>query len=1004
MAATIKQRIQLDGGKELKRELEEFGAAGRKAFRDLQSAAAQTKGLSPGFFNSLKQAQVQLQSLGKQFGDVGKKAQDLGKTFSTHLTLPIVGLGAGILKQAADFQTAMNSFVANTGAAGDAFDQAKAKAIELGNASVFSATDSANAMTELAKIGLEYSQIMDGAAKATLDLAAANGGQLVPAAGIAGDLIKQFNLQVKQLPGVVDNVTGTLIKSKLGFDDYRLAIGQTGGVASALGVSLADMNTALAGTSNLFSSGSDAGTSFKTFLQRLVPQSKQAAAVFKELNLQFFDSRGKMKSLADISEELRLKMGKLSQEDLNDKGSTIFGTDALRTAIGLMKLGGAGFRQLAADIGTVGASKLAEVRVQGLTGELNKFNSAVETLSIAIGDSGLLEFVTSMVVKLTEFTTALSKLNPETLRLGTEIGAVAAAIGPALIALGLFGRGIGFVLGGIGTLIQAVRGLGAALLFLRANPLLAALSVIAGGIALWATRTDSATAALEVHEGILANVRAAYDKVKGAATDWAKVIEHTTALQAVASLTALTAAAVEARKAMEFAGPGPGAADALTGPVRDQVVALRDLALEFVKTGGDVDAFKAKVQAIADASTDGQIQALALGMQNAADKFRDTETAASQAKDVVIAFKGSAAEAQAAMERLTGKTKDSFKPIIDGTKDANAAIDGTKGKVEQLGQTITVFRGGGAGGKLTKEVFDVVDGVAKRAEEGKQALDGLKGSVDATSGAVDGVSNEITNSISTIAPAAQEAASGFNSSLGNLDAGAAQAAAEAIVAPFETLPGKLSAILSGMRALLQGGFSGLAGIVNSLAAQVEAAIARILASLRAAAAAAQSLRAAAGSSSSSDGGGSHGGFARGGHLSHGPGTGTSDSILARLSVGEFVIRAKVVKALGADFFAALNAGVMPDIDAFRSLSKGFSLGGIADGLTRGMAVQRFAGGGPARMQLAAASTGNNRTPVILQLPGGEQIDDLTIGDIALNRLQQFLIQESYASNGRRPRR
>ncbi|OWK20636.1 hypothetical protein AJ88_27670 [Mesorhizobium amorphae CCBAU 01583] len=302
------------------------------------------------------------------------------------LTLPIVGAGVGILKQAADFETAMNTFVANTGAAGDAFDQAKAKAIELGNASVFTATESANAMTELAKIGLDYSQIMGGAAQATLDLAAANGGQLVPAAGIAGDLVKQFNLEVKQLPGIVDNVTGTLIKSKLGFDDYRLAIGQTGGVASALGVSLEDMNTALAGTSNLFFSGSDAGTSFKTFLQRLTPNTKKAAELFAKLNLQFFDSQGKMKDLASIAEELQDKLGKLSEEDLNSIGGQIFGTDALRTAIGLMKLGSKGFKELAASINGVGANKLAEVRVQGLTGELNKFNSAVETLSIAIGD------------------------------------------------------------------------------------------------------------------------------------------------------------------------------------------------------------------------------------------------------------------------------------------------------------------------------------------------------------------------------------------------------------------------------------------------------------------------------------------------------------------------------------------------------------------------------------------------------------------------------------------
>ncbi|MER9287813.1 hypothetical protein [Mesorhizobium australicum] len=286
-------------------------------------------------------------------------------------------------------------------------------------------------------------------------------------------------------------------------------------------------------------------------------------------------------------------------------------------------------------------------------------------------------------------------------------------------------------------------------------------------------------------------------------------------------------------------------------------------------------------------------------------------------------------------------------------------------------------------------------GVAKAATDGKTAVDGLKGSVDATSDAVDGVSNEITNSISQIAPAAEQAASGFNSSLGNLDAGAAQAAAEAIVAPFTTLPGKVSAILSGIRALLQGGFAGLQGIVTSLASQIESAIARILASLRAAAAAAQSLRAQA-SSSSSDSGGSHGGFAGGGFVS-GPGGPRTDSILARLSNGEFVMQARAVQRLGVDFLAALNSGV----DPLRAL-RGFSIGGAVDHFNRSMAIPRFAGGGLASTNLAPAGGGNRRTPIVLQLPGGEQIDDLTIGDIALNRLQQFLIREATTSLGRRP--
>ncbi|MCC7257844.1 MAG: hypothetical protein IT486_05695 [Gammaproteobacteria bacterium] len=49
-------------------------------------------------------------------------------------------------------------------------------------------------------------------------------------------------------------------------------------------------------------------------------------------------------------------------------------------------------------------------------------------------------------------------------------------------------------------------------------------------------------------------------------------------------------------------------------------------------------------------------------------------------------------------------------------------------------------------------------------------------------------------------------------------------------------------------------------------------------------------------------------FADGGLVS-GPGTSTSDSIPARLSAGEFVLRAEVVRRVGVDFLLALNGGL-----------------------------------------------------------------------------------------------
>lgn len=54
------------------------------------------------------------------------------------------------------------------------------------------------------------------------------------------------------------------------------------------------------------------------------------------------------------------------------------------------------------------------------------------------------------------------------------------------------------------------------------------------------------------------------------------------------------------------------------------------------------------------------------------------------------------------------------------------------------------------------------------------------------------------------------------------------------------------------------------------------------------------------------------GFASGGFV-RGPGSGTSDSIPARLSAGEFIIRAAAVRRYGVDFFRLLNGARMPTL-------------------------------------------------------------------------------------------
>lgn len=397
----------------------------------------------------MKQASASLRGMGDSMKSVGK-------SMSLALTAPLAGFGALTLRTAGNFEASMNRVQAATGASKKEFDALRKAALDMGKTTQFSASESADAIEVLAKNGLGAADILGGALEASMLLAASAGADLASAGDVATDVMMQFGKQAGDLTGLVDGMNGVMLASKFSFDDYRLALGQAGGVAGALGVEFEDFNAAIAGTSSLFASGSDAGTSFKTFLQRLVPASGPAAEKIKELGLEFFDAQGNMKSMAEIAQELQDGLSGLSEEAKNDAVSTIFGNDALRTAVGLADLGAEGIERLKKVIGDVSAEEQAAARMKGWEGEIKKLKSAFEALQLAIADAGLIQFATDMVRHLTEFVAKLSEANPQMLRWGVILGAVAAAIGPVLIGLGALLAGIGPIVSGIGVLIAAV--------------------------------------------------------------------------------------------------------------------------------------------------------------------------------------------------------------------------------------------------------------------------------------------------------------------------------------------------------------------------------------------------------------------------------------------------------------------------------------------------------------------------------------------------------------------
>ncbi|MGE4321922.1 MAG: phage tail tape measure protein [Sphingobium sp.] len=387
------------------------------------------------FEKGLSDAERELSRSTRKMERFGQRIENIGKRISVGVTLPILAVGGAALGMAAKFESAMNRVEAATGATGKQLDALKQKAVELGKDKGFTATaaETADVMEALAKNGLAVEQILGGATEATLRLAAANGAEFEPAADAVTDIIQQFGRNVSEANGIVDKMTGAMLASKMGFDDYRLAIGQAGGVAGGIGVEFEDMNVALAATSALFASGSDAGTSFKTFLTSLPGKAKEAKETIKKYGLSFYDAQGSMKSLEAIAQSLQDKLGHLDDQTKSEVLTKIFGTDAMRTAIGLMNQGAEGLARFRAEIDKASAQTQMEARMKGWSGTITQVKKSFEAAAIALGDSGILAALTKVLTLVAATIGAFADLpQPIQLVIGVMLG-LTAVVGPLLV-------------------------------------------------------------------------------------------------------------------------------------------------------------------------------------------------------------------------------------------------------------------------------------------------------------------------------------------------------------------------------------------------------------------------------------------------------------------------------------------------------------------------------------------------------------------------------------------
>ena len=368
--------------------------------------------------------------------NIGREVTNQGLKLTAGLTAPLGLLAHTANGTASDFQAAMNNVhAAMVGVDPAQLDKLREAALTLGPAMGKSAIEAASAIESLAKNGLSAADILSGGLENALKLGVLGQTDLGKAADATTDILQQFHLTTGALPGVVNKVSGALDASKLDFNGYADAIGMVGGIAGGLGYSFDDMNTALTAVIPLMTGGSDAGTSFKTFLLSLVPQSKDAAGAMAKLGISFSNADGTMKTLGEAAEVLNTKLSGLNDKSRQEALTKIFGTDGMRVALALMQAGAKGIADVQAQIDKASANDKIAILLDGEAAATQRLSSAWEKLKIAIGEAGIIQFFTMLKEGSAAVLSSIGSMPPWFFKVGVAVGAVAAATGPLLLIL-----------------------------------------------------------------------------------------------------------------------------------------------------------------------------------------------------------------------------------------------------------------------------------------------------------------------------------------------------------------------------------------------------------------------------------------------------------------------------------------------------------------------------------------------------------------------------------------
>ncbi|MGL5592965.1 MAG: phage tail tape measure protein [Cetobacterium sp.] len=353
----------------------------------------------------------------KKVGNFGKKALVTGGKVVAGAaiagTLATGYFAADSAKQYLGFEGQMKRVQAISGATKEDFKLLEKEALNLGATTSFTAKQAAQGMEYFALAGFKTQDII-GAMPGMLRLAAASGEDLGMVSDIVSDNMTAFGLDAKDAAKVADIFAYTMSKTNTGVGQLGEAFKYISSQSKGLNISMEETSALLGLLADKGIKGSTAGTGLGAMYTKILKEAKE----FEKLGIKTKGKNGNFigtdKFLAQLSAYFKKeKKDEFQQQQMLIK---MFGKEGYRVAQGLLdgakEIDGktyTGVERIEAQIRateklSIGAAeRMEKTMLEGASGAKVLFDSAVDSVRMAIGKLIFTESMLKNIRKATEY-------------------------------------------------------------------------------------------------------------------------------------------------------------------------------------------------------------------------------------------------------------------------------------------------------------------------------------------------------------------------------------------------------------------------------------------------------------------------------------------------------------------------------------------------------------------------------------------------------------------------